>query len=126
MKKIILTVFGAVWFSGCGVLTHWDQLMTLQAMSENQTQQQKYVEAQDKNFKKLLEAIVSENFKADFPDQESFKKAFGDPVFTEKITKSGQTLEEWLYRFAVKFKDSEKVYLYFDASGNLTDFIHVK
>ena len=126
MKKIILTGLGLMVLTGCGVLTHMDQLLTLQSMSENQTEQQKFVEAQDKNFEKLLSAIKSESFKSDFPDQKSFEKAFGEPVFAKSTTKNGQNLEEWFYRYAVKFKDSEKVYLYFDASGNLTDFVHIK
>ena len=57
----------------------------------------------------------------EYATQKKIQRFFGDPVFVKKITKDEKDLELWLYRYAVRYFDSPKVYLYFD-EGKLYDW----
>src|SRR3989338_5984223 len=106
---------------GCSSLP---QLLTLKSYGDNQAAQKKYAETQDKSFEKLVKA-VNDNRLQEYPDKKNFLKYFGDPIYTKNLVKQGQPVEEWLYRYAARFFNSEKVYLYFDPDGKLVDSKHV-
>ncbi len=125
MNKIFISLLGVVFLSGCAKLAHLDDLLRLKSLSDNQAQQRKYVEEQNKKFEALLD-IVKNNRIHEYPNKESFLKAFGGPIFAKKIQRDDKTLEQWLYRYAQKLSGSEKVYVYFDEAGNFVDFKHVK
>ena len=108
-------------FSGCTKLAHLQELLILKAVSDNRELQRKYVEAQDKNFEKLLAAFKSNRIQQ-FTTKKQFLKEFGEPIFSREAMKDGQTYEQWLYRYPVKYFDSEKIYLYFDDQGKLSFF----
>ena len=123
--RVAVFILALIFLCGCAKLAHLEELLTLKSLSDNQVEQAKYIEAQDKKFKALLEAV--ENNRLDqYPNQRSFLKAFGQPIFTKKVKKENQQLEQWLYRYGAKFEGSEKVYLYFDDSGNLVSWKHIK
>lgn len=125
MKTVTVFVAGlflACALSGCAKLAHLQELLTLKGLSDNQAAQQKYVEKQDKRFEQLLEAVKA-NRMNEFSDQKAFLKAFGEPIFKKSTDTSGQ---KWLYRYTAKLFGSEKVYLYFDQSGKLLNYEHVK
>ena len=106
---------------GCAKVAHMQELLTLKALSDNQTQQAKYIEGQDKKFEKLLETLKTGQLQK-YPNQKAILKTFGEPIFKKTMTDSSQ---EWLYRYAAKLFDSEKVYLYFDADGHLKHWKHI-
>jgi hypothetical protein len=110
---------------GCAKIAHLNELLVMKALSDNQTIQERYIVEQDKKFEKLLE-VVKDNRLQEFPDQKSFLKNFGEPLFSKVIKKEGKDLEEWMYRYSARLFHSEKVYLYFDPSGKLVSFKHVK
>ena len=118
-KLLIISSF--VFLYGCSSLS---QLLTLKSYGDNQALQEKYAEMQDTNFEKLVK-VAQSNLLLDYPDKKSFLRNFGDPIYTKNLTKKGQLLEEWLYRYAARFFNSEKVYLYFDRDGKLVDFKHI-
>ena len=125
MSKRIFLLLGALFLTSCAKLAHIDELLTLQDLSIEQDKQIKFVEAQDKKFGLLLSAI--ENNALDrYPDQKSFLKDFGPPVYVKKITRGNQQLEKWVYRYSTKAFGSEKVYAYFDQSGKLVEWDHIK
>ena len=126
MKKIIVLSLSIFILAGCAKLAHLPELLTLKSLADNQGAQQKYAGEEDKRFAKLLEEIKAPDFKERFPDKESLREAFGEPIFSESVKKDNTTLEKWLYRYAAKLKDSEKVYLYFNESEKLVDFVHIK
>ncbi len=125
MREAILSFFVIIFLSGCAKLAHMQELLTLKAMSDDGERQKRYVKAQDDKFAALLEKVKSQQIKT-YPDQRSILKAFGDPIMTKAVEKDGQVLEQWLYRYSVKFFDSEKVYLFFDNKGQLIQWEYVE
>jgi hypothetical protein len=123
MRKFLL--ISLVFFiAGCTQvkqLQHLDELMTLQDVSKNGDEEVKFVEAQDKNFDRLLEVVKSDKLK-NFPDKKSILSTFGQPILVSPMTSGG---EEWLYRYAIKYFNTDKIYLYFDDKGNLMRAEHV-
>lgn len=104
--------------TGCAKLAHLDQLLTLKGLSDEQTQMGKEIDRQDTRFESLVNA-VTEGSISQYKDQKSVTGQFGPPIFTEKVAEDGRPLEVWVYRYAAKFFDSPKVYLYWDRSGQL-------
>jgi len=122
--KIFVVLFLTLLTCGCAKLAHLQELLTLKGFSDNQTEQTKYLEAQDKKFKALL-AAVGDGTIGRFRSKKSFLRNFGDPILAHKVNRDGVIREEWLYRYARKFMGSEKVCVYFDASGRFVDFRHI-
>ncbi len=107
--------------TGCAKLQHMDQLLTLKAVSDEQTRMGKEIQHQDVKFERLV-AAVEEGSIAKYKSQKSVTGQFGPPIFTEKVEEDGQPLEVWVYRYAAQFFDSPKVYLYWDQSGQLVQW----
>ncbi len=119
MKKIF---FLFIFFcQGCGYLAHWDQLMTLQTYSQSGDQKEKAVERQNKKFDHLLKAVREGDLK-DFSNQKKILREFGDPILIKKINIENQDLEQWLYRYATVYFNTDKVYLFFDGKGDLVNW----
>ena len=66
-----------------------------------------------------LSPPLKEGSIAKYKSQKSVLGQFGSPIFTEKVEEDGRPLEVWVYRYAARFFDSPKVYLYWDQAGNL-------
>ena len=107
--------------AGCAKVAHLQELLTLKALSDNQTQQAQYIEAQDKQFVKLLEAVKADQLKS-YSHQKSVLKAFGEPISRRKMSDNSET---WVYRYSAKLFNSEKVCIYFNHDGQLTRFEHI-
>ena len=54
-----------------------------------------------------------------YTNKNKIRKSFGEPVYLGSFQVDGKTMEEWMYRYAIKYFDSPKVYLYFDEKGAL-------
>ena len=104
--------------AGCAKLAHLDQLLTLKGLSDEQARMGKEIERQDAKFERLV-AAVEEGSISQYKSQKSVLGQFGPPIFTEKVEEDGRPLEVWAYRYAARFFDSPKVYLYWDQAGNL-------
>ena len=78
----------------------------------------KEIKRQDARFERLV-AVVEEGSIRKYKDQKIVTGQFGPPIFTERIEEDGRPLEVWVYRYAAKFFDSPKVYLYWDQAGQL-------
>ena len=121
----LLALFGLVIFSsGCAKLAHMQELLTLKAYSDEQEQQTKYVKEQDAKFEKLLTVVKSGDIENYFT-QGQIIKAFGEPVFRREAERDGALAQVWLYRYTIRFFDSDKVYLYFDGENKLKSWEHV-
>lgn len=119
MKKNTLLVLSLLCLStaGCAKIAHLDQLLTLKAMGDEGDKQEKLVTKQDKEFKELLTAVESDQITT-YKNKKQVRRAFGDPIYTKTAPYEGVEREVWMYRYAVKFFDSDKVYIYFDEQGN--------
>ena len=116
--QICILIFILSFSAGCAKLQHLDQLLTLKAVSDEQTQMGKEIERQDARFERLI-AAVEEGSISEYKDQKSVAGQFGPPIFTENVQEDGRPLDVWVYRYAARFFDSPKVYLYWDRSGQL-------
>ncbi len=123
--KYLLLGFILMLGYGCSTVTNMDKLLQVKSLSDNQVMQQKLVEQQNKKFKALLDAVNSGRLQG-YPDQQSILKAFGEPIYVQMLQDGGKAKEKWMYRYSEKLMGSEKVYLYFDATGQLIDFKDVK
>ena len=110
-----------LFLGGCAKMAHLQELLTLKDLSDNQTQQTRYIEEQDKKFVKLLEAVNADQL-PQYPHQKSVLRAFGEPILRKKMSDSS---EQWLYRYSAKLFNSEKVCIYFDREEQLTRFEHI-
>ena len=126
MKKVSLWIIAVFFLSGCSAVSHLDELLTLKAVGNEQTQMDNQVERQNKLFKILVEAVQKETFPQNYPTKVKIVKKFGEPIFSRPEKKNDQDLELCLYRKATEYFDSDKVYLYFDSSGNLVSREYVQ
>lgn len=125
LKSKIFLLGGLLIFAGCAKLAHIDELLTLQDLSIEQDRQVKFVEDQDKSFELLLKAAENNSFEQ-YSNQNDFLGNFGPPVYTVDVNENGQQLKKWVYRYSTKAFDSQKIYLYFDDTGRLAKWNHIK
>ena len=118
IPRIFVLIFIPLFFAGCAKLAHMDQLLTLKGLSDEQARMGEEIKRQDARFESLV-AAVEEGSVGKYKSRKSVSGAFGAPVFTKKVEEDGRPLEVWVYRYAAKFFDSPKVYLYWDQSGQL-------
>ena len=119
MMGLLLSV---LFFSGCvqvQMLPHLDEALTLRSFSAEKDRQHRYVRDADAGFDKLLAAVQSGDIKK-YRTKENIVNAFGPAVLTKNIVVDGQPLMQCLYRHAIGPKAKQKVYLYFNARGQLT------
>jgi len=115
-----------VFFSGCSFvkkMQHLPQLLTLKRYSQEQSDLSEEVKKQNQQFDALLASISGGGFK-EYKTAVRVRREFGSPVFSRVTERDARPVEEWLYRYATKYKDTDKVYLYFDFQGNLLDWVH--
>ncbi len=125
MKIFLVLLMSVLTFSGCAKLEHLDELLTLKDMSEEDDAQRAYVKAQDIKFEALVSEVQAGTLKKGLSQKEAVK-SFGDPIVKRAIVRNGQDVEWWVRRYAMRFWDSDKVYLYFDKDKKLTDWEFVK
>ena len=120
MKRfpLIVLFFLALFTSGCAKISHLQELLCLKGYSEEKDRQAVLVEKQNANFDKLLQA-VKHGVIANYPDEKSVWKNFGEPVYQNKVVVGESSYQVWLYRYTTKLVGSSKVYLYFDYTGKL-------
>ena len=118
MNRFLILVMSVFLLSGCAKLEHLNELLTLQAFSDEKDAQHEYIEKQNAKFEQLLEMARSDSFKQSMDKRRVLKK-FGDPIFTKDVSIEGVELEEWLYRYPIEPFGSPKVYLYFNNNDEL-------
>jgi hypothetical protein len=121
MRKILFLLLVFV-VCGCAA-RHVEEIRRIQVVSAEMAAQQRLVDESNKRFEALLK-VVQEKTMSDYKTRKDFLDAFGQPIFTKRITGSPAEHELWLYRYCEKFWGSEKVYLYFDKEGNLVRWEH--
>ena len=113
MRLILILMLFAC--AGCSKIQYLDQAFALKGYSDEKDAQNKYVQQHDALFEKMLvQSRDPDAFK--FHDRKTtFVHAFGDPIFCRQAG----DLEECLYRRIVDPSQSPKIYLYFNARGEL-------
>ncbi|MDO8581106.1 MAG: hypothetical protein Q7S13_06470 [Candidatus Omnitrophota bacterium] len=122
--NLIIVLGFALITSGCAKLAHLQELLALKAYSEEGSRNQQLVAAHNTKFDALVRAIESQDIKK-YSTQKSIKKSFGQPIFVGQKQVGGQQQEMWMYRYATKYFNTSKVYLYFDTSDKLATWEYV-
>ena len=126
MKRLLVILVLSIVLSGCSILGHLDELLTLKGVGDEQAAMDKEVQRQNKKFALLVDATQKESFLKDYPTQDQIKRRFGEPIFSRPQIKDGKDLELWLYRKATQYFDGDKIYLYFDGTGQLVSWEYVE
>ena len=118
MRRIMILFIFTCALGGCAKISHMDQLLTLKGVADEQTRIGKFVEAQDRKFDKMVKE-AKDGTLDQYINKRKFVRAFGEPVVVTMVQEDDRELESWLYRHAMAYFHAEKIYLYFDADGNL-------
>jgi hypothetical protein len=113
MRPILILMLLAC--TGCAEVKYLDQAFALKAYSDEKDAQNRYVQQHDALFEQMLTQSRSPEAFKSYDRKMVFVHAFGDPIFC----RPAGDLEECLYRRIVKSSDSSKIYLYFNAKGEL-------
>lgn len=97
---------------GCAKLKHLEQLLTLKHLSEEKDQMAQLVHQRDVQFEQIRSAVQNNQI-ADYSTKAEILAAFGEPIFSKEVWENDVFVEKWLYRYQLKYFDSDKVYLYF-------------
>jgi len=124
MKILSLLIIIIFMFTGCAKLKHLPQLLTLKSLGEGQADMDDYVKEQDAKFALMLEDIKKNEIK-EHSHQNAIVRHYGEPVFKREITDQDDIKEEWLYRRAVEYFKTDKVYMYFDDKGRLIKWDYI-
>jgi len=73
----------------------------------------------------LLDIVKSGELINQCENKKDVVKKFGEPIYVKDVSKDGKEMKAWLYRYATRYFNSEKVYLYFDLEGKLLESEHV-
>ncbi len=101
--------------AGCAEVQYLDQALTLKAYSDEKDGQNAYVAKHDARFEDMLRQSQKPDAFKRYVQKASFVREFGEPVFCRSLGE----LDECLYRRIVKPSESPKIYLYFNARGDL-------
>jgi len=115
MRKTVAALFIMLGCSGCVILGNLDEVFTLQGYSNNKDEQHQFVKETNDHYDALSKTIDSGHIN-DYKDEISFVKLFGDPLIKKNLNNGEQ---RWLYRHAIFRLSKDKIYLYFNAQGQL-------
>jgi len=101
--------------SGCGILSHMDELSVMGDYSREKDNQARLIKSTDEHYDALTKAIARGRIR-DYKEKSSFLISFGDPIL-KKVLDDGS--ERWLYRYAIYRTAKDKVYVYFDRGGKM-------
>lgn len=118
MRRIMTLFILTCALGGCAKVSHMDQLLTLKGVADEQTRIKKFVDEQDRRFDKMVEEAKAGTLDQ-YINKREFMRTFGKPVFVTMVKEEDRELEAWLYRHATEYFHADKIYLYFDADGNL-------
>ena len=122
-KHILLTILiSSICLIGCSKNSHFKRLMTLKGIADEQKSIGQFVQEQDKRFDELAQVVQSGDIQQ-YKGHDDIQEDFGKPVFQREVMRKGMKQNMWVYRYATKYFNANKVYLYFDESNNLVDWI---
>jgi len=123
LKVPVLTLLILPALGGCAKLAHLEQLLCIKSYSENRDIQLAYVDLQNENFDRLLAAVNAGEIQPGIKKQDLVEK-FGEPVIHRPVMGRGGAREEWLYRYATVYFNTEKIYMYFGEDGRMISLQH--
>lgn len=110
-----IIVFLSLLLAGCAQvkqIQNLDPLLTLKAYSDENEEQEKWVDHQQKQFDELLVAVKANSIDLG-STKEFLLKSFGEPVVVDHIKENDAVVERWLYRHPIQKLATQRVYFYF-------------
>ncbi len=107
-----------LFFSGCSVARHADQIQTLQDLGRSQKEIDVYVREKTRKYTALKKDIVNERIDKGLSRELVIKK-YGEPTFIQKTEEGG---EEYTYRHPAEYFSDNSVRLYFGTKGRLVSW----
>jgi hypothetical protein len=118
MRSVLFFLILIVACAGCAQVQYLDQALALKAYSDEKDAQTTYVKKYDARFDDMWLQFQSPDAFKRYSRKTGFVAAFGEPVFCRQTG----DLEECLYRRITKPSESPKIYLYFNAHGDLVQW----
>lgn len=122
-RKIILFCGFLIFLSGCAILEHKDQLLTLKRLGDDQARQEQFLKLQESKFKLLLLDINGGLLKKG-TNRKQILSRYGEPISIKEIKDDPVISEQFAYRHPEQFFGSEKVYLLFDKNQILVEWLY--
>ncbi|MFH1655973.1 MAG: hypothetical protein ABH954_05135 [Candidatus Omnitrophota bacterium] len=121
IKKLILFFVLCAFLSGCAILRHKDQLLTLKRLGDDQARQEKSIKIQEKRFQVLLLDYERGRLKKGTTRRRILSR-YGEPISMKGLEGDPYIAEQFAYRHPEEIFGSEKVYLFFDKDSKLIDW----
>jgi hypothetical protein len=116
--KTICFSFFLVFLGGCTFFTHYDELMTLKRMGDNQAQITKYLDKQKALFLKLLDDAKFNRLEKG-SSRKTILTRYGEPIYVRQDSET-EGSEVYVYRHPTEYFSSDLVNLYFNKNKKLT------
>ncbi|MCA9399488.1 MAG: hypothetical protein KC618_07050 [Candidatus Omnitrophica bacterium] len=121
MKKLIAIFISIIFCSGCSKLAHLDEMLRLKKIGDGVEDADAYVEKADRRFAELVQLYKEGKLVQYSTTTGQILKKFGQPIQVKTVQHDEEEAERWLYRKAVEYFNTEKIYLYFSAEGKMID-----
>jgi hypothetical protein len=115
---LIISYSFVLLLEGCALFPHYDQLMMLKKIGENENDIKNYVNKQEHLFLKLREDVKNNRLAKGVPKEEVLFH-YGSPIFCRSSNRQGPIKEFCLYRRPVEYFNTDVIYLRFDKYDNL-------
>lgn len=123
IKKLLLRlIFVSIFMpllGGCAFFTHYDEVMTLKNMGDNQARIKKYLDKQKTLFSKLRDDVKNNRLEKGSSQRRIVTK-YGEPIHVRKEDSETDGNEVYVYRHPTEYFSSDLVYLYFNKNKKLT------
>lgn len=123
LKKMSLLCVLLIFLSGCAILEHKDQLLTLKSLGDDQARQKQFINRQENKFKLLLYDVNKGVLKKG-ATRKYILSRYGEPISIKEIKDDPLIWEQFAYRHPEQFFNSEKVYLFFDKNQALVEWLY--
>lgn len=125
--RYVLLLWVVFLCSSCAAISHLDEALVLKEYSDDKDAQAAFVAESDRRFDELRSFIAKGDPFDEYRSRKEFIARFGEPVLVQTvILPDGAKEERLLYRYATRYFDGPKVYVFFDSSGQLTRVEHDK
>jgi len=115
IASIVLLIF---LLGGCTYITHYGQISLLKKFESNQCEIDSYLKRQQEFFYKLIGDVKNNRLKKGIAKKDVLS-LYGKPIFCKNVKDSLEIIERCLYRPAVEYFNTDRIYLNFDKDRNL-------
>jgi len=120
-KLSFFVSFCLVFLNGCMYIKHYDELMRMKQLGDDQKQMQEYIWKQEELFEELKADIAASRLKAGASKKRILSR-YGEPTICKEVKDKENITQTCFYRKPSAGIESEIIYLDFDAKGHLVSW----